>query len=41
MVKVKFHDNARFPQEIRELIFNEIYNEKGVYAENVVNKITT
>ncbi|HEC2149867.1 TPA: Ig-like domain-containing protein [Staphylococcus delphini] len=22
-----------FPQEIRELIFNEIYNEKGVYAE--------
>ncbi|PCF54113.1 hypothetical protein B5C01_10815 [Staphylococcus delphini] len=22
-----------FPQEIRELIFNEIYNDKGVYAE--------
>ena len=22
-----------FPQEIRELIFNEIYNEAGVYSE--------
>ena len=22
-----------FPQEIRELIFNEIYNETGVYSE--------
>ncbi|WP_425329313.1 major tail protein [Staphylococcus chromogenes] len=22
-----------FPQEIRQLIFNEVYNEHGVYAE--------